>query len=195
MPPPARPREPGASPAVRLVVHPPERRRPSDGLPAQSGGCCCCCCCCCLHAVGGVIGGVIGSVKYVEPTHREDQSPFPYRMDEPEPPYTWFATFTFWTAFLGLTGLTWAYFLFSRSVGVAGDVIWSGVLTLLVLPGVQILACVLALLAVAVTPESLLGDKGAAFRRVSHITLLGFVGSLIGLGAMLLMLPFLMFFR
>src|SRR5262249_24854210 len=124
-------------PAVRVVAHPPERRRPVSGIPRQAGGCCCCCCCWRLHSGGGIIGSFVGSLTRVDPTYVETTSPCPYRLDEPEPGYGWFPTLTFWMLFSLLTLLVWAAFLASQGSFGPNNVLWSGILTLLVLPGVQ----------------------------------------------------------
>jgi hypothetical protein len=131
----------------------------------------------------------------VEPTRVVDNSPFPFRLDEPEPAYTWFTTLSFWFFFLTLTGLTWTGFYVRHSRPGSGDVIWPGVFTLLVLPGVQIIACALTLIVVVVAPKVFVPDKGAAYRRVSCITLWGFVGALAGLGVMAVVLPALLLVR
>jgi hypothetical protein len=167
----------------RVVAHLPERRRSTAGVPMQAGACCCSCCCC-LHAVGGVIGGLVGSLSPVSPARPRDPSPFPFRMDEPEPPYTWFATLTFWTAFALLTILMVGAQVHGRlprgaNLGAAAF------LTFLYLPAVQLGACLLSLVAVAIAPEHLVLDRGASVRRIGAITWSSLVGCFIGLALLM----------
>src|SRR5690349_21292142 len=79
-PPLKRPAEP-ASP-IELIAHPPERGQRAGPVVLPCG--CCCCCCCCLHTLGGLIGGLVGSVKPITPRpHPVDPDfPFPFRRDE-----------------------------------------------------------------------------------------------------------------
>src|SRR5262245_15858327 len=74
-------RKPGE---VELRQHPPERRRAPGVVLPQFG--CCCCCCCCLHSIGGLIGGIVGSVGTIkqEPKPVDPDFPFPFRRDELE---------------------------------------------------------------------------------------------------------------
>src|SRR3954452_22308225 len=45
---------------IHIRAHPPERRQ-RGGVVLYGTCCCTCCCCCCLHAVGGVVGAILGS--------------------------------------------------------------------------------------------------------------------------------------
>jgi len=184
--PPARPAQP---PPVRVTAHPPERRRrPSSVIAAQA--CCCCCCCCCLHTLGGLVGGLVGSLLRVRPSppvpKEEGDSPFPFRRDEPGPSFTLSPALVYWVLFSLLSLGTFLYFFFFDSAPTPREPIWAGILTVLVMPGVQLAASLLALLVVAVCPAGLMPDKRAALVRIGKISLWAFVG---GLAGTLLMLP------
>src|SRR5207249_4307610 len=73
-------------PRIRITTHPPER--PSGVVPITLAcGGCTCTCCCCLHTVGGVIGGIAGSLRPIQQTPRrilDPNFPFPFRRDEEE---------------------------------------------------------------------------------------------------------------
>jgi hypothetical protein len=182
----ARPAQP---PSVQVTVHPPERRRRHSSVIAAQA-CCCCCCCCCLHTVGGLIGGLVGSLLRVRPSpplYKEDKdSPFPFRRDEPGPSFTLSPALTYWVLFSLLSLGTFLYFLLADSG--PREPIWAGICTVFVMPGVQLAASLLALLVVAVCPRGLMPDKRAALVRIGKISLWAFVGGLVGT---LLMLPLL----
>jgi hypothetical protein len=173
---------------IQVTVHPPERRRRAASVIAAQA-CCCCCCCCCLHTVGGLVGGLVGSLLRVRPSppaHKEDKGePFPFRRDDLGPSFTLSPAVVYWVLFSLLSLGTFLYFFFQD--GPANrDLVVAGILTVLVMPGVQLAASLLALLVVAVCPAGLMPDKRAAVVRIGKISLWAFVGSLVG---MLLMLP------
>jgi hypothetical protein len=173
-------------PSVRLTAHPPERRRRGSIVLLQAG-CCCCCCCCCLHSVGGLVGGIIGSRKYVEPylePNPDLTSPFPFRRDQEQA-----------ISFLPATGLYWALVVSLVGVcGVAGGGVLPGMslqpdslligllIAFLVLPGIQLAASLLAFIGVALFAS----EKRTALRRIGKITLWSFLGSVFGTIAMAL---------
>jgi len=165
-------------PGVELRRHPAERRpTPSVVLPQVA---CCCSCCCCLHSVGGLIGGILGSVVKLpeEPKPVDPDFPFPFRRDELENEQD----------LVPATGLYWALVLFVFSC----VAIWYGffdrprsvvvgiVAALVFLPAIQLGASVLA----AVVIAAFYTDKANALNRLGRITLLSFVGTLIGIGIM-----------
>ena len=175
---------------VEVTVHLPERRRrPSSVIAAQA--CCCCCCCCCLHTIGGLVGGLVGSLLRVRPSppvqKQDEDSPFPFRRDEPGPSFTLSAGFVYWVLFSLLSLGTFLYFLLQDDPSTR-EPIWAGILTVLFMPGVQLAAALLAVLVVAVCPAGLMPDKRAALVRIGKISLWAFVG---GLAGTLLMLPLL----
>jgi hypothetical protein len=182
--PPARAAEPSA---IRVTVHPPERRRRHSSVVAAQA-CCCCCCCCCLHTIGGLIGGLVGSLLRVRPSPppvREpaEGSPFPFRRDELEPTFTLSPALVYWVLFSLLSMGTFLYFVTAHGGG--NDPIWAGIGTVLVMPGIQLGASLLALLVVALCPAALVPDKPAAVVRIGKISLWAFVGGLVGMGLML----------
>jgi hypothetical protein len=65
-----------------LTSHPPERARHAGSVVLHAG---CCCCCCCLHSVGGIIGGIVGTVYAVPARPRPVPPDFasPFRRGEP----------------------------------------------------------------------------------------------------------------
>src|SRR3954454_15849281 len=68
---------------IVVTTHPPERGRQTAPVTLACG--CCCCCCCCLHAVGGALGGLTGSLLSVAPRPKvmyDPDAPFPFRRDE-----------------------------------------------------------------------------------------------------------------
>jgi hypothetical protein len=173
---------------VEVTVHPPERRRRHSSVIAAQA-CCCCCCCCCLHTIGGLIGGLVGSLLHVRPSppvpSQDEDSPFPFRRDEPGPSFTLSAALVYWVLFSLLSLGTFLYFLLENGPG-SREPIWAGIGTVLVMPGVQLAASLLAVLVAAVCPRGLMPDKRAALVRIGTISLWAFVGGLVG---MLLMLP------
>src|SRR4051794_12873011 len=75
----------GGGGRIRFTARPPERHGGKPVTLAVGG--CCCCCCCCLHTIGGIIGGITGSVRPIPrtPRHINDPNfPFPFRRDEEE---------------------------------------------------------------------------------------------------------------
>jgi hypothetical protein len=173
-------------PSVRLTAHPPERRGRGSVVLLQAGSCCSCCCCCCLHSVGGLVGGIIGSRKYVEPylePNPDLTSPFPFRRDQEQA-----------ISVLPTTGLYWALVLSLVGVcGFPGGYVCSGMwlqpdslligllFAFLVLPAVQLAASLLALFVVLFASE-----KRTALRRIGKITLWSFLGTMFGTIAMAL---------
>lgn len=170
---------------IRVTAHPPERAR--RGAPVLLPCGCCCCCCCCLHTIGGLVGGVVGSVTQVR--HRtkpvDPDFPFPYRRDElDEEGPTFPATLLYWLLVSFLIGVTcvWTYLASSGRRGGPlngdpSDLLVGLFIAVLILPGLQLGASVLATLAIAV----FYGEKVTPLMRVGKITLWSFVGTIAGL--------------
>jgi hypothetical protein len=178
---------------ITVVAHPPERRRRAGTVPAQAGACCCTCCCCCLHAIGGIIGAVAGSVVRVEPTPKapDPSFPFPFRRDEEDPEFPFLPVLLYWALFLLLTGLTWLGLTLSGPRVAPGDMVGWGVVLVIVLPAVQLGASLLSLLLVSVLPTTAVPDRPGARKRVLRILIWSLVGTLTGGGLLfLLCFPF-----
>jgi hypothetical protein len=178
---------------VAVIVHPPERRRQRS--PVIAAQACCCCCCCCLHTIGGLVGALVGSLMRVRatPRHREydEDADIPFRRDELPPSFTVPAALVYWgLVSLGTLG-TFLAMAFSSGTGKVSpnDLFLAALGTILFLPVVQLGAFFVALIAVALCPKSLIPDKTAAVVRVGHIGLWSFVGTIVGLGVMILGLP------
>jgi hypothetical protein len=172
-------------PSVRLTAHPPERRRRGSVVLLQGGGCGCTCCCCCLHSVGGLVGGIIGSRKYVEPylePNPDLTSPFPFRRDQEQAISVLSATGLYWALVVSLVGVCGVAGLFLTN-GMRPDSLLIGLLfAFMVLPGIQLTASLLALIGVALFAS----EKRTALRRIGKITLWSFLGSVFGTIAMAL---------
>jgi len=134
---------------IAVCVHPPERRR----RPAAVAACCCCCCCCCLHSLGGLIAAS---------TAGKSRTPEEQR-----------ATGTYWLCLLAVLALTSGLSLAN------GDLMAALLLAVLLLPGYQIAASVIA----AVIGGLRVGTP--ALSRIWSITWRAFLGAVIGLGIMM----------
>jgi hypothetical protein len=170
---------------VRVTAHPPERAR--RGAPVILPCGCCCCCCCCLHTIGGLVGGVVGSVTGIEPRPKpaDPDFPFPYRRDElDEEGPTFPAALLYWLLVSFLIGVTCVWYYLSASGSRRGplngdpsDLLVGLFIAVLILPGLQVGASVLATLGVAL----FYGEKARPLLRVGKITLWSFVGTIAGL--------------
>jgi hypothetical protein len=172
-----------AHPPVQVTAHPPERAR--RGAPVILPCGCCCCCCCCLHTVGGLAGGVVGSVLRVRPRHRpvDPDFPFPFRRDElDEEGPTFSPALLYWllVSFLMAVTAVWYYLAEATRGPLAGDpqnLLLGLLIAVMILPGLQAGASVLATLGIAL----FYGEKVTPLMRVGKITLWSFVGTLVGL--------------
>jgi hypothetical protein len=141
-----------------FLAHPPERRRRSIIVT----GCgCCCCCCCCLHTLGGVIGAAVAGA-----TQRG-------------------------RAGASLYWRTVAVLLFALALGLGAfmrggseGIIVGVVIGLLVFPGVQLAASLLAVLIAAFQPEQPFPTRSDRLRAIGWITIWTVVGALIGIAVM-----------
>jgi hypothetical protein len=176
---------------IRLTAHPPERRRRSSVIAAQA--CCCCCCCCCLHTIGGLVGALVGSVIRLDPTPRyaDPDAEFPFRRDEELPTFVVPASLVYWVVFSLASGLAWTGYVLYQMSGAPNsqEMIEGAVILIMLLPVVQLLASILALIVVALLPRSVSPDRPVALRRVGFITLWSFVGTMVG--TLIMLLPFL----
>jgi hypothetical protein len=168
-----------AAPArIELTAHPAERRRAAGPVVLPCG--CCCCCCCCLHTLGGLIGGIAGTVKPIAPPADPDY-PFPFRGEElDEGGQLLSASALYWLLVALGTGLgaVW-YFLHEGSR--RADDLFVGVLgALFFLPLIQLAASAIAIVVVLLFYP----QRDTAARRIGKITLWSFVGTLIGIAIM-----------
>lgn len=169
---------------ITVTRHPPEHggSLPPDIVPA--GCCCCCCCCCCLHTLGGIGGAVLGSSTRIEtqPVRNTDpDAPFPYRLDAFEEDQPLIPPVLLYWLMVGLTVVATILatpFLFGGPGFTGPDAFFAGgFVALMLLPGLQIIASILAFLVVAIFyPE-----RGYALRRLGRITLWSFAGTMLGL--------------
>jgi hypothetical protein len=171
---------------IVVTSHPPERGRLVSPVTLACG--CCCCCCCCLHMVGGVIGGLTGSLLPVAPRPKmvyDPDAPFPFRRDEfyDEEEILFSPTLLYWLLVLGLTSLfSVGWFVAEGGMAQPEYLLWGFLLAVFgLLPFLQLGASLLTCLVVAVFYT----DKRTAFVRVGKITLWSFVGALIGTCVML----------
>ncbi|HZY84081.1 MAG TPA: hypothetical protein VFE78_04580 [Gemmataceae bacterium] len=174
---------PKPHPPVQVTAHPPERAR--RGAPVILPCGCCCCCCCCLHTVGGLAGGVVGSVLQIRPRPRpvDPDFPFPFRRDEldeeaPALP----STLLYWLLVTFLIAVTAVWYYVQQATGgpLSGNpqnLLIGLFIAVMILPGLQVGASVLATLAIAL----FYGEKVMPLIRVGKITLWSFVGTLAGL--------------
>jgi hypothetical protein len=168
-----------ASEEIQLTVHPPERGQRPGPVTAACG--CCCCCCCCLHTIGGLVGGISGSLMKVRPRPRpvDPSFPFPFRRDEfDEAEGAFPIAVIYWLLVLFLVAVVAVYFFFTES-GPTLDPnnLWiGGLIALFCLPAIQLVASLLAVLVAAIFYT----DKASALIRVGKITLWCFVGTTVG---------------
>jgi hypothetical protein len=182
-------RQPEPPPDVTLTAHPPERRRPARPVILPCG--CCCCCCCCPHTIGGLAGGIAGSVTEMpeQPRAMDPDAPFPYRLDEFEDEGALVpAGLLYWLLVCLLIGVVVVWTAVANASGfgrVQEGLLIGGFIVLLVLPGLQLGASLLALLVILLFyPE-----RARPLRRLGRITLwtiAGTLGGLIPMGACLL---------
>jgi hypothetical protein len=173
-----------SSASFTLTRHPGERA-PAGDTTSMACGACCCCCCCCLHTIGGLIGGVSGSVKEIRlPPRRvvDPNFPFPFRRDEEEqigesfPPAV-----LYWLLVSLLLGLVAVYvYVVEGNMRRPEELIIGLLVGVMVLPGLQLVASVLACILIGL----LYADRTAALARIGKITWYSFAGSMIGVVAM-----------
>jgi hypothetical protein len=140
-----------------------------------------------------LIGALVGSLLRVERTRRRRDykldPDIPFRRDELPPAFSLPASLVYWALVsLGTVG-TFLGIAFSSGSGrlSQNDLFGAGLWTILILPVVQLGAFLVAVIAVALCPQSLVPDKPAAVVRLGYIGLWSFVGALIGIGVMFLL--------
>jgi hypothetical protein len=165
---------------IEVHVHPPERGR---GTPVILPTGCCCCCCCCLHTIGGLIGGLVGTTQTIDPPPRpvDPNFPFPFRRDELEQagPLLPLALLYWLLVCFGI-GLTMLWVLLFERARPEEAFLTGGFIAIMILPGIQLGASLLALFAVLL----FYADQTAALMRLGRISLWSLVGTLIGGGLM-----------
>ncbi len=168
-------------PRLTIEKHPPERRR----RPVETLQCgCSCCCCCCLHTIGGLLGAAMAPAF-----SRGARLPLTYYYDEET------GTRVPSVARPGISGvrLFWRILLvvmvivhggamlYNLHEPTAGLVIGAFIL-LMILPGLQLVSAVLALLVLAFSARA---DRGYQMLQVGKITgglILGTLGGLLAMG-------------
>lgn len=172
---------------VTVRRHPPERliRAMARGEVAQAG--CSCCCCCCLHSLGGLVGAALYSPSGDPPASPDKPKPTAGladdELDRPVGPPTAppRAPSIFWstTAALAILGFVIPPVIWERS----GPSLGLSAL-ILGLPAFLLGGSVITALVIIAIP-SLSGDA-REWKRLGRITLGNIVGTLIGIGLMLL---------
>ena len=141
---------------------------------ASPAGHCCCCCCCCLHTVGGVIGALTTAA----PTAEGPALPGAQLEGATRAPRT-SAHGLYWA----LTAI-WAGLL-CASAGARHDRVGEIALVLaLFLPGAQLVAALSAAIVVSLSRRP---GREARLGHVGRIAMRSFVGSLLGVLAMLVL--------
>src|SRR5579872_7199469 len=131
-------------PPVQVTAHPPERAR--RGAPVLLPCGCCCCCCCCLHTIGGLAGGVVGSVLQIRPRPRpvDPDFPFPFRrdeLDEEAPAFSPALLYWLLVSFLMAVTAVWYYLAEATRGPLAGDpqnLLFGLLIAVMILPGLQV---------------------------------------------------------
>ena len=155
-------------PSILFQAHPPERKRGSTVLMAHG-----CCCCCCLHSIGGIAGSIWGSIRRNAPDPETLTTPEAVRKEEELTAAHRLAVKVYWLAFVvsGFVAIVLTTLINRESAFVGA------LLTVLSLPGVQLLASGITLIRIQLRPPA---RKEACLRRLGKITLFGFLGALIG---------------
>jgi len=146
---------------ILVVAHPAERQIAAAvaGSPCCS---CCCCCSCCLHAAGGLVGASIGSGQALLRSRDRDKAVF--------------GVTVYWGVFALLAVAS------SLAVAYTSEALVAFIFIILCAPAVQLVASVVALAVVAVSPVP---DKGPAYSALGWIALWSVVGAAVGLAIML----------
>lgn len=166
--------------SIRFTAHPPERRQGDKSVTLAVGGCCCCCCCC-LHTLGGIVGGVTGSLRAIERQPRrivDPNFPFPFRRDEEELIDTGFpAAILYWLLVAFLVGVTALVTYVAEGMRDPSLLALGLFIAVMILPALQLGASVLAVIVIGI----FYADRADALARIGKITLWSFAGGMIGM--------------
>jgi hypothetical protein len=155
-------------PFESFQAHPPERKRRSTLLLAHGS-----CCCCCLHAVGGIAGSIWGSLRRNAPAPDTLTTPEAVRQEEDLKTAHRLAVKVYWLSLTIIATLAVA----GCSLLNTREALIGPILVAMFLPGGQLLASVVTLVWIQIHPPA---RKSDCLRRLGKITLLGFLGGLIG---------------
>lgn len=167
------------STAVTIQKHEPERRR--KAVTTLHCGCTCCCCCC-LHTVGSIVCAAIAPAM-----GKGNPLPLTYYYDDEagiqiplvkKPGFS--AVTIFWWVLCFLIFLCFAYGILVEG-GHGDSVLVTGVVVLLVFPGLQVVSAVITLIVFAVWPRY---DKMYQLGQLGKLTGGVFVGAVLGILAM-----------
>lgn len=164
---------------VQFHKHQPERRR----QPVTTLHCgCCCCCCCCLHTLGSIVCAAVAPA-----IGRGAPMPLMYYYDEDtgeefplvKKPGFSAVTFFWWiTCFLIFLGFAYGIL---EGRGEATALLITGVIVLLVFPGIQLIAAIITMIIFACWPRP---DKMHQLAQLGKITLGVVLGTVIGIAIM-----------
>jgi hypothetical protein len=132
----------------------------------------------------------VGSLLRIPPSPRQidPDAEFPFRRDEELPTFVIPASLVYWVIFSLATGAGWAgYVFYDTTAPTHREFIEGAIVMLLLLPGVQLLASLLAFGVVAVLPRTVQPDRRVGFIRLGLILAWSFVGTLAGIGVMVLL--------
>jgi hypothetical protein len=140
---------------------------------------CCCCCCCCLHTIGGLVGGISGSLTRIDRPRRplDPDFPFPFRRDEMEDEATFPSGAMYWLLVSFLCAVTAVVFYVGEGARDPTALLWGLGVAIMILPALQLGASVIAVIGVALFYT----ERTVAFIRIGKITLWSFVGTMAGL--------------
>jgi hypothetical protein len=180
----------------QFTSHPPERGRSETSEPACAGACCSCCCCC-LHTMGGLVGALAYSLR--DPSRRDalnqEELDFQEEFDRGDADAIARVAPSSGKG-LSVTVIYWLSLLILTVIGSLGGIlIWmpennngrgfenvlfgTGLVLLMVLPGVQFLAVGVSLVIVGFGGGR--GESGAKFSQLARITIGTTVGAFVGL--------------
>jgi hypothetical protein len=166
------------SPVV-IQKHAPERRR--KAVTTLHCGCTCCCCCC-LHTVGSIVCAAVapalGKGNAMPLTHYYEDEAGIQIPDIKKPGFS--AVTIFWWVTCFLIFLCFAFGILQDGRG-AENVVITGVVVLLVFPGLQLLSALITLIVFACWPRY---DKFQQMAQLGKITIGVVAGCILGILAM-----------
>lgn len=162
---------------MNLISHPPERGRRATTLVAA--GSCCCCCCCCVHSVGGLAGAVYGSLRRDAPDPGTLVTEEQIRLEAETAAAHGYAVKVYWLALTIVGALTIAVSLIANP----NEPLVGPALVLGFLPAGQLAAALISVVVIRMRPPV---RKDLCLRRLGRITLLGFIGAVLGTGGTVL---------